>query len=737
MELIDKRMKIDELRQRFDDSARTYLTQEEIRTVTHVRTLAETALDGIIQPSGDPLAARSLGMAVTLMGLRADPAAIAAALLYIPYDEKRLTAEAIGQDSKIPAETLTLMDGVRTVSGHTFRANRGTQPESFRKLILTLAKDLRVVLVKLSFRLVRMRGLQYEPEDERRRYARESMDIYAPLANRLGLNRIKSELEDLSFRFLDPDRYQKLKTLLARKKSQRENYIEYVRHELLKILHENEIKGEVSGRFKHFWSIQKKMERRGIDFDELYDITAFRIIVDTIAQCYQLLGVVHHKWRPIPGTFDDYIAMPKPNGYQSLHTAVIGPKGERIEIQIRTRKMHEIAEHGVAAHWRYKETGRSDFSPDTVQQFGWMREAMAANGQDMNERVMESLRTDLFDDEVFVFTPTGDVRALPKGATPLDFAYSIHSRIGETCVGAKVNGRIVPLDHQLNNGDNIEVLTNPRGRPSADWLEIPRTNRARQKIRHYLGEARRERERNLGREVLEKACKEREVSLARLLKDEKRLAKALDKLKYRLIEEVFLALGRGAVGVGEVMAALAPETMEKDTEPATTPVEDELLSLPKTVDVKRGSSGILVDGLPDMMIHYARCCNPVVGDGIVGYITRGRGVTIHRDNCERLQSIEKERLIDVSWAMSPHQTMPVKIRVTAEDRSGLLAHIGDIFKKFGINVMSAHVSTGEGQGQMFFTITVHSLDELNRVTDTIRSARGVLNVSRVADAIER
>jgi len=729
-----KETTLSELSRLFRKTAKTYLDKKDLKGVWRAEEMALQSLDGLTCGPGDPLALHSLATAHTLAEMKVDKAGLEAALLLAAFERGRLTSENITQEPCFSPKTESLVECTAKISQFNFKRGSITRAESFRKLILTLAKDVRVILIKLADRLNVMRSLHDLTKEKQQAVARETMDIYAPLANRLGIHRMKSELEDLFFRFTDPEQYLKIRSFVAHKKNERDSYITTVKNELKEILKDNELPSTISGRFKHFWSIQKKLLRRGIDFHELYDITAFRIIVDTIPQCYQVLGLVHGKWRPIPDTFDDYIAVPKPNGYQSLHTAVIGPKGERIEIQIRTRQMHEIAENGVAAHWRYKETDKAGFNEEAIKRFGWLHDAIAGGKKEFDERILDSLRTDLFEDEVFVFTPGGDVRELRKGATPLDFAFAVHTEVGKTCVGAKVNGRIAQLNTPLNNGDTVEIITHPRGRPSPDWLDIVQTGRARQKIRHYLGETERQRNRRTGRELLEKVLKMKGVSISKFLKDESRVARALEKIKVRNIEELYLEIGRKTVDLSEVVAVFAPDSIP---EPMTTGFEDVLQRPLTDFRSARRKSGVVVAGLDDIEVRFARCCRPVVGDDIIGYITRGRGVTVHRRNCRRIPSGQTERMVDAEWAMAGHETMPVRIRVTTEDRPGILSNISEIFKKYEINVVSLTVDTKDGFGILHFIVQVHSVNELKQVTRAVSSTKGVFEVSRVADAIAR
>ena len=733
-----KHATLEELAGEFHRQTAAYLDGKDLACVARAEELMRSRLTGLTRMSGDPFAVHAYQVALTLTALKTDRTALETALLLAPFAKGRITREELAAQEGLDPRTPFLLENTVTLSRHNFRRGNVSRAESFRKLILTLAKDVRVILVKLADKLNSLRTLQYLGEDDQREIAQEAMDIYAPLANRLGIHRIKSEMEDLAFRFLYPERYQDLKSRVAVKKSERDAYIEQVSAKLHALVEDNGIEAQIKGRAKHFWSISRKMEAKHLDFDDLFDIIAFRIIVATIPQCYQLLGLVHAAWRPIPGTFDDYIAMPKPNGYQSLHTAVVGPDGQRMEVQIRTLPMDEIAENGVAAHWRYKEQG-STFQRDTIQRFGWLHQALSAGQDGFDQQLLESLRTDLFDDEVFVFTPKGDVRELPKGATALDFAYAVHTQVGHTCVGAKVNGRIQPLNHELFNGDIVEIMTNARSKPSKDWVSLVKTDRALQKVRHALSEEARARDKTLGRETLERFIKEHGGKPAKVLKDEGRIAKACDHFKQRGLDSLCLEVARGKLPVEDLAFLLEPE-LKKVQETAE---KEDIASLVDAITAKPlrkqtlTGSGIVVAGVEGMMVRYAGCCNPVVGDAIVGFITRGRGVTIHREDCERIPVDEPQRLVEVHWGVDSRQTMPVRLRIEAKDRSGLLALVSDVFKKVGLNVVSASLDSKDGLGVALFTVEIHTVEELQRAVSAIKNTRGVTQVRRVADAMPR
>ncbi len=724
-----KRATAEQLKFALIENAGAYLKPDEMLMLSAAIEFSHNKLEGLKRASGDPFVVHPLGMALSLSELKLDLSSLQGALLLAPFEEEKTTLEEIASLPEVRSKTAEIVAGAARISKYSYRHGGSNQPESFRRLVLTLAKDIRVLLIKLADRLDSMRTLQYLEPDVRLQIAKETIEIYAPLANRLGVYSIKSELEDLAFRFLEPERYNELKSLVALKRSAREEYISNVKEELSKLLADAGIKGQISGRPKHFWSIQKKLERRKLDFDELYDITAFRVIVEEKHECYQVLGMVHSAYRPIPGQFDDYIAAPKPNGYQSLHTAVIGPNAERIEIQIRTREMHEIAEHGVAAHWIYKE---GKVKADGVKSYGSLHEAIAA-GKDLSDpALLDALHTDMFDDEVFVFTPKGDVRELPKGAVALDFAYAIHSSVGDRCVGVKIGGRISTIDAALKNGDTVEIITHPKGKPSKDWLNIVKTERAKAKIKHFLTEERREADKELGRELLEKALKEKDTSLSKALKDQTAVAQMLEKTNKRTIDDLYLCLGRGTLTASSLVKMLLPErevfvAVEERIEDLVNAQDVEPAQMPASAGKLKGD--VIIEGVGGMLVNYARCCSPIVGDEIIGYITRGRGVTVHRRDCDRVPRNEPDRLVSAKWA-GQGGAMRVRLRVTTADKPGMLSAIGEVFRKMSVNIVAADLQTVDAAATMIFTAHVNGVAELEKLVAALRRVRGVIKVAR-------
>jgi GTP pyrophosphokinase len=576
-----------------------------------------------------------------------------------------------------------------------------------------------VVIIKLADRLHNMRTLAPLPPEKQLRIARQTMEIYAPLAHRLGMWQIKWELEDLSFKYLQPDAYRKLVEMLAVRRKARETFVNRSLGILRKELAKVGIEAEISGRPKHLYSIYKKMERKGAEFREIYDIHAIRLLVDEVKDCYAALGVVHSIWRPIPGQFDDYIAMPKANMYQSLHTAVIGPEAKPLEVQIRTRQMHELAEAGIAAHWRYKEGSRGDRRYDEKlawvrQLIDWQREVVDAT------EFVEGLKLDLFQDQVFVFTPKGDVKDLPANATPLDFAYRIHTDVGHRTIGAKVNNRLVPLDYRLRNGDIVEVVTTKAAHgPSRDWLNIVRTSHAREKIRAWFKRQQRDENITQGKELLDRELR-RLAHETLLTIDADKLAEIAQQLHFRELDDFYAAIGYGAVSPASVVSKLEIHDDVEITLPETAPP-----SLPATTGVK-------VKGVGDLLVRFAQCCSPIPGDEIAGYVTRGKGVTVHRANCPSvLSERDIERLIDVEWEIVGQQTYPITVRITALDRPGLLNEITNVVAEHKVNIVAASIGThADGSATITATLKVVSLQQLSRVLSRIERLRDVTSVTR-------
>jgi GTP pyrophosphokinase len=693
---------------------------------------------GQVRKSGEPYLIHPLEVAGLLAELRLDEASVVAGLLHDTVEDTLATIEEVRE--LFGDEVALIVDGVTKLSKFSapqLMSQEEKQAENFRKMLVAMAEDIRVILVKLADRTHNMRTLDHMSEEKQARIAQETLDIYAPLANRLGISWVKTELEDLSFRYLRPKDFAELEHLVSRKKKEREKYIEDVIALISGQLKEASITADVSGRFKHFYSIYKKMRAQGIEFEQVPDVIAFRIITTELSQCYAALGLIHQMWKPVPGRFKDFIAIPKPNMYQSLHTTVIGPLSERIEIQIRTEEMHRIAEEGIAAHWAYKE-GKSALTRDD-EKFAWLRQLLEWQ-QDLKDpkEFLDTVKVDLFADEVFVFTPKGDVKSLPRGATPVDFAFSIHSAVGERCVGAKVNGKIVPLRYKLKNGDQIEVLTSPQAHPSKDWLTFVKTGRAQQKIRAFIKQQQRDKSLLLGRELSERELKRFGLTLNKVVKSGD-LKPMCETLGYRSEEDLLVAVGYGKVQPSQLVERLLPpekveEVREQPAREVSTSggIFQAVTDIARRVVGKRTTSGVVIGGIDDVLVRFGRCCNPVPGDPIVGFITRGRGVTVHTGACDKALATDPERRVEVSWDVRPDYKRPVTLRVLTVDRPGLLADMSQIFSKKGVNISQANCrATGDDRAVNTFEVVISDLKQLTELMRSIEKLTGVFSVERV------
>ena len=695
---------------------------------------------GQVRKSGEPYLIHPLEVAGILAELKLDEASIVTGLLHDTIEDTLATEAELTE--LFGEEIAQLVDGVTKLSQFSASATvsqEEKQAENFRKMIVAMARDIRVILVKLADRTHNMRTLEHMAPEKQQRIAQETVDIYAPLANRLGISWIKTELEDLSFRYLRPLDHQELSAKVDVRRKERDRYIEDVIAIIKDRVKAAEIEARVTGRMKHLYSIHRKMRAQGISFEQVPDVIAFRIIVKTLPHCYEALGIVHSLWKPVPGRFKDFIAIPKPNMYQSLHTTVIGPFGERVEIQIRTEEMHRVAEEGIAAHWAYKE-GRGQRGPGKDdEKFAWLRQLMEWQ-QDLKDpkEFLETVKVDLFTDEVFVFTPKGDVRSLPRGATPVDFAFSIHSDVGARCVGSKVNGKIVPLRYKLKNGDTVEVLTSPQGHPSKDWLTFVRTSRAQARIRAYIKEQEREKSLELGREILDKELRRYSLTLNKLIKGGE-LDKVASDLGITGSDGLIAAVGYGKVSPAQIVGRLLPPEKlaerSPNAEPSGAPSSSgvgRLAEILKKVSGRPTHTGVRINGIDDVLLRFGRCCNPVPGDSIVGFITRGRGLTVHALACEKVLSTDPERRVDVTWDIKGDFKRPVTVRVLTVDRPGLLAEISTTFGAKGVNISQANCrSTGDDRAVNTFEVAISDLRQLKDCIHAIERIQGVFSVERV------
>jgi len=707
---------------------RDYHPSADVALVERAYKLAADAHQGQTRRSGDPYVTHPVSVAFIISQLRLDVPSICAGLLHDAVEDTSVTVEQLTEE--FGQEIAFLVDGVTKLGKLPWSTREERQAENFRKMLLAMAKDIRVILVKFCDRLDNMRTLDHLPTEKQERIASETLQIYAPLAHRLGIQWIKVELEDLCFKYLYPGEYTQLKSAVSKSKRERQRYINEVEKLIQQEMEQAGVDCEVAGRAKHLYSIRQKMKRTSRAFEEIHDAIGFRVVTSDIQKCYEALGVAHSAWKPIPGRFKDYIALPKPNMYRSLHTAVIGPHGERIEIQIRTTDMHLIAEQGIAAHWKYKE-GRHGGGEE--EKFAWLRRMMESQ-KDLKDptEFIESVKMDLFGDEVYVFTPRGDVRALPKGACPIDLAYTIHSEVGDHCSGARVNGVIVPLRYQLRNGDTVEIITSPTQKPNKDWLKLVKTSRAKTKIRHRLRKEQRERSSALGRDLLEKALRKFGVGYTRSVKsgEMERTAKAL---KCHSVEDLLCQVGYGRVTTKQVVEVLVPEDRRKKGAKSMTEEINPFQKILRKVTRRSSSSGIKVQGEDGILVRFARCCSPLPGDLVVGYITRGRGVTVHTRGCPKALDLDPDRRIDVDWDNKHNGNHQVAIQVLCADKPGLLAHISQSFSDTGVNITQAHCRvTDDGRAVNTFHANVTDLDQLKSVIKSLSRINGVFSVDRVA-----
>ncbi len=674
--------------------------------------------------SGEPYIIHPMEVAGLLAELKLDVPSIVTGFLHDTIEDTLATSEDLTK--MFGVEVADLVEGVTKISKINFKTKEESQAENFRKMLLAMAIDIRVILVKLADRLHNMRTLEFQDEVKQRRIARETMDIYAPIANRLGISWVKVELEDLSFRYLHPEIYFDLVKKISQKKQEREAFVEEAKAIISEKLAFYGIKGEVSGRSKHLYSIYRKMEKRNVEFEEIYDLIAVRVLVEDVRECYEVLGVIHSAWKPIPGRFKDYIAMPKGNMYQSLHTTVIGPQGDRMEVQIRSHEMHSVADAGIAAHWKYKE-GKG-YDEKEVKRFAWLRQLLEWQ-QDLQDskEFMDSVKVELFTEEVYVFTPKGDVKGYPKGSTPIDFAYSVHTDIGHRCVGAKVNGKLVPLKYELKNGDIVEVITSPHHTPSKDWLKIVKSSRARNKIRAWIKIEERKRSIILGREFCEKDFRRYSINLQKIQKSGE-FKKIAAEFGYAADDDLLAAVGYGKISSSQIVAKLLPEEKLKER------AEHKESRLESVINKLKGKSSgaVEIGGLDDVLVRFGKCCNPVPGDEIIGFITRGKGVTVHTADCQFALESDPERRVDVAWNKVKTAVLPVKIRVLCHDVKGILATITLAITNCEANIASAQIqSTIDQRGENIFEVNVTDLAHLQKVMNSLMKVKGVIKVERI------
>lgn len=730
----------DELRQQLMETMQSLYSDEDIEMVGRAYEMAFEAHKDQKRKSGEPYIIHPICVAIILAELELDRETIIAGLLHDVVEDTEVTYEDVVREFGV--EVAQLVDGVTKLGQLSYSKDKiEVQAENLRKMFLAMAKDIRVILIKLADRLHNMRTMQFMKPEKQKEKSRETMDIYAPIAHRLGISKIKVELDDLSLRYLKPDVYKELEHSLDSQKVRREAYIKEIVDEVSGHIERSGIKAEIDGRVKHFFSIYKKMVNQNKTLDQIYDLFAVRIKVDTVKDCYAALGVIHEMYKPIPGRFKDYIAMPKQNMYQSLHTTLIGPEGHPFEIQIRTFEMHRIAEYGIAAHWKYKENSNNVGVNKEEEKLSWLREILEwQQDMDDNKEFLSLLKTnlDLFAEQVYCFTPNGDVKSLANGSTPIDFAYSIHSAVGNTMVGARVNGRQVPFEYHLQNGDRVEVITSQNSKgPSRDWLNIVKSTQAKSKINQWFKTQFKEENIVKGKEMLEKYCKSKRIELSSYLKPEY-IKKVQLKYGFKDWDSVCAAVGHGGLKEGQVVNKLAEE-FNKDQKHKVT--DEQVLEAAEHIKERRPEEkqkgGIVVKGVDDVAVRFSKCCNPVPGDEIVGFVTRGRGVSIHRTDCVNLLSMsetDRSRLIEAEWQEGSEgsgQTYTTEISIYANNRKGMLADVSKVFLELDIDILTMNVSNSKkGRATLSMSFDINGVAQLNQVIARIRNIEGVVDIER-------
>ncbi|MCK9217617.1 MAG: bifunctional (p)ppGpp synthetase/guanosine-3',5'-bis(diphosphate) 3'-pyrophosphohydrolase [Firmicutes bacterium] len=710
---------------------KSYNSSSDLSLIEDTYNFALNAHQGQKRISGEEYISHPAAVAMILADLNMDNTTIIAGILHDVIEDTEYCFEDV--KDLFGEEIAMLVDGVTKLGKLDYRTKEEQQAESLRKMFVAMAKDIRVILIKLADRLHNLRTIYYMSRRKQIEKATETLEIYAPIAHRLGISKMKWEMEDLSLRYLEPERYKELGDKVAKKREEREEYINVVINEISRKNKEMGIESQIEGRPKNFYSIYKKMYQQNKAFEQIFDITAVRVIVDNVKDCYGVLGIVHTLWKPIPGRFKDYIAMPKPNMYQSIHTTVIGPDGEPFEVQIRTWEMHKTSEFGIAAHWKYKEgkTSQSEFD----EKFKWLRQMLEWQNEVRDTKeFMETLKIDLVIDEVYVFTPKGDVIDLPVDSTPIDFAYKIHSAVGNKCVGAKINGKIVPLDYKLQNGDIVEIITSAASNgPSRDWLKLVKSSQAKNKIRQWFRKDKREENIQKGKEILDKEIKKLGFTQAQLIKSEC-LDLTYKKLGFHLLDDLYASLGYGGLTLNQVMMRLKDEIRksQKIDSKLKEELEKEVL---KTVTQrkKRTDTGIKVKGIDNVLVRFSKCCNPVPGDDIIGYITKGRGVSIHRRDCPNAKDLleEPERLIDVEWNTKSMVSYNADLQIKANDRQGLLAEITSIINENQINIVSFYSKTSKDRiANISFILEINDIEQLNKLIKRFKKLEGVMDVYR-------
>jgi guanosine-3',5'-bis(diphosphate) 3'-pyrophosphohydrolase len=716
------------------DRTKAYLNEENVKLVQKAYEFAKDAHRDQYRKSGEPYIIHPIQVAGILADLEMDPATVAAGFLHDVVEDTSVTLGDLKKEFN--DEIAMLVDGVTKLGKIKYKSHEAQQAENHRKMFVAMAQDIRVILIKLADRLHNMRTLKHLPQEKQRRIANETLEIFAPLAHRLGISTIKWELEDTALRYLNPQQYYRIVNLMKKKRAEREQYLDEVIKEVRKRLNEVGIKSEIYGRPKHIYSIYRKMNLQNKQFNEIYDLLAVRIIVDSIKDCYAVLGIIHTCWKPMPGRFKDYIAMPKPNMYQSLHTTVIGPKGEPLEVQIRTSEMHRIAEYGIAAHWAYKEGKSPKEISSYDEKLTWFREILEfQNETDDAEEFMESLKVDFFSDMVFVFTPKGDVIELPAGSVPIDFSYRIHSEIGNKTIGAKVNGKMVTLDYKLKTGDIVEILTSKHSYgPSQDWLKLAQTSQAKNKIRAFFKKQRKEENVEKGKELVEKEIRNMDFDVKEILTPEN-LKRVAEKFNFANEEDMYAAVGYNGITALQVANRLTEKWRKKRDLEQVANISSAVNELKGFASMKKRDSGVRVKGIENLLIRLSRCCNPIPGDEIVGFITKGRGVSVHRADCTNINTEDaKERLISVEWdtALNDRKEYNVDIEITGFDRRGLLNEVLQAVNEAKTNITAVTGKSDRNKAAtIIMTIAIHNVAHLQKVVERIKQIPDVYAVRRI------
>jgi GTP pyrophosphokinase len=708
------------------EKVRRYNPDAQVELIRRAYDFSAQAHEGQLRRSGEPYLAHPLAVAEILTVLKLDVPAIVAGLMHDTIEDTIRTRGQI--EEQFGKDIARLVDGVTKIGKIHFKNYEETQAENFRKMLISMADDIRVILIKLADRLHNMRTIEHLDPTQQKKIAQETIEIYAPLANRLGIGWMRAELEDLCFKTLKPDVHAVLMDRVAKRVEEREEYIRNVIGIVKAKLEEHGLAGEVMGRPKHLYSVYQKMEAQEISFEEIYDLTAVRVITDTQMNCYAILGLIHSLWRPVPGRFKDYIGVPKSNHYQSLHTTVAGPKGEHVEFQIRTREMHRVAEEGIAAHWTYKERGEIDERDKLV--FSWLRQLIESH-QDLtdNRQFMESVKLNLYSDAVYVFTPKGAVKELVKGATPIDFAYAVHTEIGDHCSGAKVNGKMAPLKYQLRNGDTVEIMTSPGQVPHKDWLKFVKTPRAKTKIKHWIRIEEGKRSLELGKKLLERELRRHNLTLGSLIKSGRIQELVLDS-GWTDADDLLTAIGYGRLSATQIANRLVPDSVQQPAGATAADVADKAAVKRPAGDEKT----VKVRGASDLMMRLSKCCSPVPGDRIIGYITRGRGLTIHTADCPNLDALDydKARLVEVDWDTAHPSTVSVKISTLTVDKPGMLANVSAAITNAEANISRAEITTREDRKALLdFIVEIQNTAHLDRVLKAVERIDGVLQTRRI------